>query len=215
MGQSYFVLGTDTHVGKTYIASALVKHFVAQDLKTIGMKPIASGCEVNEKNELINQDVTALVSESNVSADLDLINPYRFAPAIAPHLAADQLGVSIDINKIKHAYEKLSNLAEVVIVEGAGGFLVPLNKTETLADLAVQLNLPIVLVVGIKLGCINHALLTVEAIKSRGLILSGWVANQIDPNMSMFDENVTSLKQRIAAPCLSVVCWMGAAQFDF
>ena len=215
MGQSYFVLGTDTHVGKTYIASALVKHFVAQDLKTIGMKPIASGCEVNEKNELINQDVTALVSESNVSADLDLINPYRFAPAIAPHLAADQLGVSIDINKIKHAYEKLSNLAEVVIVEGAGGFVVPLNKTETLADLAVQLNLPIVLVVGIKLGCINHALLTVEAIKSRGLILSGWVANQIDPNMSMFDENVTSLKQRIAAPCLSVVCWMGAAQFDF
>lgn len=215
MGQSYFVLGTDTHVGKTYIASALVKHFVAQDLKTIGMKPIASGCEVNEKNELINQDVTALVSESNVSADLDLINPYRFAPAIAPHLAADQLGVSIDINKIKHAYEKLSNLAEVVIVEGAGGFLVPLNKTETLADLAVQLNLPIVLVVGIKLGCINHALLTVEAIKSRGLILAGWVANQIDPNMSMFDENVTSLKQRIAAPCLSVVCWMGAAQFDF
>ncbi|MEQ1767794.1 MAG: dethiobiotin synthase, partial [Methylotenera sp.] len=126
MGQSYFVLGTDTHVGKTYIASALVKHFVAQDLKTIGMKPIASGCEVNEKNELINQDVTALVSESNVSADLDLINPYRFAPAIAPHLAAEQLGVSIDINKIKHAYEKLSNLAEVVIVEGAGGFLVPL-----------------------------------------------------------------------------------------
>ncbi|NOU25170.1 MAG: dethiobiotin synthase [Methylotenera sp.] len=215
MGQSYFVLGTDTHVGKTYIASALVKHFVAQDLKTIGMKPIASGCVVNKKNELINQDVTALVSESNVSADLDLINPFRFAPAIAPHLAAEQLGVSIDINKIKHAYEKLSNLAEVVIVEGAGGFLVPLNKTETLADLAVQLNLPIVLVVGIKLGCINHALLTVEAIKSRGLILSGWVANQIDPNMSMFDENVTSLKQRIAAPCLSVVCWMGAAQFDF
>ena len=215
MGQSYFVLGTDTHVGKTYIASALVKHFVAQDLKTIGMKPIASGCEVNEKNELINQDVTALVSESNVSADLDLINPFRFAPAIAPHLAAEQLGVSIDINKIKHAYEKLSNLAEVVIVEGAGGFLVPLNKTETLADLAVQLNLPIVLVVGIKLGCINHALLTVEAIKSRGLILAGWVANQIDPNMSMFDENVTSLKQRIAAPCLSVVCWMGVAQFDF
>lgn len=215
MGQSYFVLGTDTHVGKTYIASALVKHFVAQDLKTIGMKPIASGCVVNKKNELINQDVTALVSESNVSADLDLINPFRFAPAIAPHLAAEQLGVSIDINKIKHAYEKLSNLAEVVIVEGAGGFLVPLNKTETLADLAVQLNLPIVLVVGIKLGCINHALLTVEAIKSRGLILAGWVANQIDPNMSMFDENVTSLKQRIAAPCLSVVCWMGAAQFDF
>ena len=215
MGQSYFVLGTDTHVGKTYIASALVKHFVAQDLKTIGMKPIASGCVVNKKNELINQDVTALVSESNVSADLDLINPFRFAPAIAPHLAAEQLGVSIDINKIKHAYEKLSNLAEVVIVEGAGGFLVPLNKTETLADLAVQLNLPIVLVVGIKLGCINHALLTVEAIKSRGLILAGWVANQIDPNMSMFDENVTSLKQRIAAPCLSVVCWMGVAQFDF
>ncbi|NOS97364.1 MAG: dethiobiotin synthase [Methylotenera sp.] len=220
MRQSYFIIGTDTNVGKTYVASALVQHFVQLGFKAVGMKPIASGCELNEPSELgttgelLNEDVTALINASNVKAPLNIVNPYHFAPAIAPHIAAQQVGVEINLDNIEAAYQQLSTLADVVIVEGAGGFLVPLNQTQTLADLAVQLKLPIILVVGMKLGCINHALLTVEAIKVRGLTLAGWVANQIDPEMPMFAENLASLKQRIVAPCLSVVRWQETAQFD-
>jgi dethiobiotin synthetase len=209
MSQSYFVIGTDTNVGKTYVASALLKYFVDSGLNTVGMKPVASGGELNGQNELINEDVTALINASNVSAPLDLVNPYRFAPAIAPHIAAEKAGVKIELSKIKQAYEQLLSIADVVIVEGAGGFYVPINKTETLADLTVLLNIPIILVVGMRLGCINHALLTVEVIQTRGLKLAGWVANEIEPNFVMFDENLRSIQQRIAAPCLSVVRWQG------
>lgn len=207
--QSFLVIGTDTNVGKTYVAKALIQHFVESGLKTVGMKPVASGCELSERNELINEDVTALVSVSNVSAPLNLINPYRFSPAIAPHIAAEQVNVQIDLGVIQQAYTMLVNMAEVVIVEGAGGFYVPLNNTQTLADLAVLLNLPVILVVGMRLGCINHALLTVEAIQARGLKLAGWIANQVEPSFVMFDENLSSLQQRITAPCLSVVRWQG------
>jgi dethiobiotin synthetase len=212
---SYFIIGTDTNVGKTYVASALVRHFADAGLKTIGMKPIASGCEKNQQGEILNDDVVALSAASNVHASLDLINPYRFVPAIAPHIAAEQVGIDMRLDVITDAYQQLKSLAEVVIVEGAGGFLVPINQQQTLADLAVELDLPIILVVGIKLGCINHALLTVEAIQARGLKLAGWVANEIEPNMPMFKENLTSLQQRLAAPCLSVVRWQGKAILSF
>ena len=213
MSQSYFIIGTDTNVGKTYIASALVKKFVGLGFKTIGMKSVASGCQYNENHELINEDVTALIKVSNVTSTLDVINPYRFIPAIAPHIAAEQAGVSIDLEVIANAYQMLTRLAEVVIVEGAGGMLVPLNATQTLADLVKLLNIPIILVVGMRLGCINHALLTIELIKARGLNLAGWVANEIDPHMSMFEDNLSSLQQRISAPCLGVVRWQGQANF--
>ena len=213
MAQSYFIIGTDTNVGKTYVASQLILHFVAAGFKTVGMKPIASGCTANENGALINDDVLVLNAASNVPAPANLNNPYAFAPAIAPHIAAEFAGVNMQIEVIQQAYAQLSKLADVVIVEGAGGFLVPLNVTQTLADLAVELNIPIILVVGIKLGCINHALLTVEAIQARGLTLAGWVANQIEPDMLMFDENLATLKQRISAPCLSVVAWQKPAQF--
>ncbi|MDD2832681.1 MAG: dethiobiotin synthase [Methylotenera sp.] len=213
MTQSYFIVGTDTNVGKTYVASALIQHFVDAGYRTIGMKPIASGCEQDAHGTLMNEDVLALSAVSNVQAPLDLINSYRFAPAIAPHLAAEQVSVIMEGDIILQAYQKLANLADVVIVEGAGGFLVPINVNETLADVAVKLNIPIILVVGMRLGCINHALLTVEAIKVRGLILAGWVANQTDPDMSMFAENLASLQQRITAPCLSVVPWQKAVRF--
>ena len=213
MSQSYFIIGTDTNVGKTYIASALVKEFVGLGFKTIGMKPVASGCQYNKNHELINEDVTALMKVSNVTSTLDVINPYRFIPAIAPHIAAEQAGVSIDLEVIANAYQMLTRLAEVVIVEGAGGLLVPLNATQTLADLVKLLNIPIILVVGMRLGCINHALLTIELIKARGLTLAGWVANEIDPTMNMFEDNLSSLQQRISAPCLGVVRWQGQANF--
>lgn len=209
MAQSYFIIGTDTNVGKTYVASALVRHFVDAGFKTLGMKPIASGCGLNQQGEFINDDVVALSAASNLHALLDLINPYRFVPAIAPHIAAAQAGVEMHLDVIADAYQQLKSMAEVVIVEGAGGFLVPINQQQTLADLAVKLDLPIILIVGMRLGCINHALLTVEAIQSRGLKLAGWVANEIEPHMPMFEENLTSLQQRISSPCLSVVRWQG------
>jgi dethiobiotin synthetase len=214
---SYFVIGTDTNVGKTYIASALIQHFVKAGLKTVGMKPVASGCTSSQQNgwqgELVNDDVITLSKASNLTATLDLINPYRFAPAIAPHIAAEQAGIVMHSDVVMRAYEQLARMADVVIVEGAGGFFVPINAHETLADTAVKLDIPIILVVGMRLGCINHALLTVEAVKTRGLTLAGWVANQVDPDMPMFAENLTSLQQRIAAPCLSVVRWQENADF--
>jgi dethiobiotin synthetase len=182
------------------------------------MKPIASGCEISQhgiwQGQLVNEDALALHEASNIKPALNFINPYRFSPAIAPHIAAQQAGVQVDISVINSAYQQLAAMADVVVVEGAGGFLVPINAQQTMADLAVTLDLPLVLVVGMRLGCINHALLTVEAIKSRGLKLAGWVANQIEPQMPMFEENLVSLQQRIDAPCLSVVPWQGEAK-DF
>jgi dethiobiotin synthetase len=213
MSQAYFVVGTDTGVGKTLIASALIKHFVSRGLKTVGMKPVASGCD-EVGGHFINSDVTALMQASNVAAPLPLVNPYQFTPAIAPHIAAQQVGVKIDIEVIFAAYQQLSASADVVIVEGAGGFLVPLNQNETLADLAIKLDVPVILVVGMRLGCINHALLTVEAIRARGLQLTGWVANQVDPDMAMFEENLETLRQCIHAPCLSVVRYQQAPKFN-
>jgi len=218
MPQSYFVIGTDTNVGKTYVASALLRHFVSSGKRAVGMKPVASGCELSAQGiwqgQLVNDDVVALYKAGNVPAALELINPYHFEPAIAPHIAAEKAGVEIDVNLIVRSYHALAEMADVVVVEGAGGFFVPVNDQQTLADLAVKLNLQITLVVGMRLGCINHALLTVEAIKARGLKLAGWVANQVDPDMSMFDENLASLKQRIEAPCLSVVGWQEEAGFS-
>ncbi len=213
MAQSYFVIGTDTNVGKTYVASALITHFANAGFNTIGMKPVASGCKLMSEGswqgKLVNDDVIALSKASNVKASLDLINPYRFGPAIAPHIAAEQAGVETDLAVIIKSYHALTAIADVVIVEGAGGFFVPINAQQTLADLVLKLNISIVLVVGMRLGCINHALLTVAAIQSYGLILAGWVANQIDPNMENFAENVHALQERISAPCLSIVNWRG------
>lgn len=209
--QSYFVMGTDTEVGKTYVASQIIRKFVADGVKTIGMKPVASGCELNAQAQWVNEDVLSLTNASNVSAPIDLINPYRFIPAIAPHLAAQAANVALDLDKIVASYQALAQRAQIVIVEAAGGFLVPINATQTMADLACQLNLPIILVVGMRLGCINHALLTVEAIKARGLTLAGWVANEIDPSMERFDENLQSLMTRIDAPLLMKTPWVEKA----
>lgn len=205
----YFVTGTDTDVGKTLIASALVAYFAKQGLRSVGMKPIAAGGEYVD-GDWHNHDVAQLQAASNVDAPLDWMNPYRFEPPIAPHIAAAQSGVTIEIPKLKQCYQDLATIAEVVIVEGAGGFYVPINPTETLADLAVALQLPVILVVGMRLGCINHALLSVAAIASRGLPLAGWVANQLHPDMPMFAENLASLQQRISAPLLGVVPWQAA-----
>jgi dethiobiotin synthetase len=198
---SYFITGTDTNVGKTLIACALLHGFAAQSKRVVGMKPISAGCGDGG----IHEDVRQLRAASNVLASLGQVNPYCFVPAVAPHLAAQFAGVNINFERIVTSFSELAEQADVVVVEGAGGFLVPLNDREDSADLAAQLGSPIILVVGMRLGCLNHALLTAQAIAARGLVLAGWVANCVDENMVMLDENITALRHRIAAPMLGVV----------
>jgi dethiobiotin synthetase len=192
MKQAFFITGTDTGVGKTYVACKLIQQYVAQGYKVVGMKPVAAG-EDFVNGEWVNDDVLKLEAVSNVKAPRALTNPYSFKQAIAPHIAAELAGVEIDLDKIKRAFDELSQLADIVIVEGAGGFLVPINHQKTLANLAVICNIPLILVVGIKLGCINHTLLTIEAIKARNCEFYGWVANLIDPQMQHFDDNVLTI----------------------
>lgn len=212
---AYFITGTDTDVGKTYIATALVQHFCEQGLQAVGMKPVAAGAEL-VNGRLLNSDVIELIKASNVDADLALINPYVFAQAIAPHIAAEQAGITVSLDNIQQSFNALQAKADVVVVEGAGGFRVPINRQETMADLAIKLNLPIVLVVGVRLGCINHALMTAGSIRAAGLNLVGWVANRIDPNMPAIEENIATLKAMLKAPFIADVAWGEEPQFiDF
>ena len=198
---NYFITGTDTGVGKTLVSCALLYGFAAQGKRVVGMKPVAAGCADDNQHE----DVTQLRAASNVLASKGQINPYCFTQVVAPHLAAQFVGINISFARILESFSELNAQADVVVVEGAGGFRVPLNAGQDSADLAEQLALPVVLVVGMRLGCLNHALLTVEAVAARGLTLAGWVANVLDANMSMLNENIAALRQRIEAPLLGVV----------
>ena len=203
-GKGYFITGTDTGVGKTLICCALLHRFAAAGKTVIGMKPVACGA-ARRAAGLINDDVAALRAASNVDAPLALVNPYCFGPPIAPHLAAEQAGVVIELQIILDSYRDLSATADIVIVEGVGGFRVPLNRGEDTADLALRLGLPVILVVGIRLGCLNHALLTAHAIRGHGLTLAGWIANRIDPAMAAAGRNVAALAERLPAPLLGDV----------
>ncbi len=196
----FFVTGTDTGIGKTYVSCLLLQVLAARYQSVVGMKPIAAGGEHGQW-----QDVERLYAAGNVAVSQDDRNPYALQAPIAPHIAAGQEGVAIEIARIRQCYDRLTNSADVVVVEGVGGFLVPINADETTADLARALSLPVILVVGMRLGCINHALLTVQAIKHAGLHLAGWVANCIDPGMLMLEENIAALQQRIDAPLLGKV----------
>ncbi len=198
---AWFITGTDTEVGKTFVSCALLHALKAQGINAIGMKPIAAGTDANG----LNDDVEQLIAASPLSAPRELINPYLFAPAIAPHIAAAEEGRSIEIGHILSAFQKLREQSEAVLVEGVGGFCVPLDAQYDTADLAEQLGLPVILIVGMRLGCINHALLTEQAIAARGLKLAGWIANHIDPKMSRFEENLAALEARIKAPLLGIV----------
>ncbi|MFW5431649.1 MAG: dethiobiotin synthase [Methylophilaceae bacterium] len=210
MKKALFITGTDTDVGKTHVACQMIEQYIAEGLAVIGMKPVAAGCELVD-GEWVNEDVQKLTAASNVEAPQELINPYCFNEYIAPHLAAEKAGVTIRIEKIEQAYNQLTTMADVVIVEGAGGFLVPLNSNDSLADLAEALAIPVVLVVGMKLGCINHSLLTVEAIKARGLTLHGWVANQIDPEMTLLEENVQTISDQLKLAPMFESKWSGSS----
>ena len=202
---SYFITGTDTEVGKTFATCALLHAARAQGRRALAMKPVAAGTDAEGRNE----DVEKLIAASSFAAPRELINPYCFAEPIAPHIAASREGRRIDKHVILDAYRQLAAQADFVAVEGVGGFRVPLGEGFDTADLAQALGLPVVLVVGLRLGCLNHALLTAEAIEKRGLVLAGWIANGIDPAMPYRDENIAALRQRLAAPLLGVLPWLG------
>ena len=207
MTQGYFITGTDTGTGKTRVSVALLRQLSRSGYKVAGMKPVASGCEMTADG-LRNDDAIQLINNSSVDLDYPIVNPYAFLPPVAPHLAARQSGVSIDKNVILTACQAISHQVDAVIVEGVGGWLVPINATETMADVARCLSLPVILVVGIRLGCLNHALLTVAAIKQSGLPLAGWVANRIDEQCLLIAENIDCLQQSIQAPMLADIPWM-------
>ena len=201
MARGYFVTGTDTDVGKTTFAVALIHALRQRGLKVAAMKPVAAGGDLVD-GRCLNADVLALSQAADVQADLSIINPYAFAPAIAPHIAAAQMQVEINFEKIVSAYAALAAQADVVVVEGAGGLCVPLNAQNNIADLVAALNLPIILVVGMRLGCLNHALLTAEVMADRGLKWAGWVANILDPDMPALEENIATLNRGLLSPNL-------------
>ena len=201
---SYFVTGTDTGVGKTLVSAALLHALAREHRRVVGMKAVAAGGSLID-GVFANEDALALRAASSCRVPAELDNPVCLREPVSPHLAARLDGVQIDIAHIVSCHRQLLVLADAVVVEGAGGFLVPLSDSLTGADLAVALALPVVLVVGLRLGCLNHALLTAEAIAARGLTLVGWVANHIDPTMLAQAENIAFLTQRLAAPLLGVV----------
>jgi dethiobiotin synthetase len=202
----FFITGTDTGVGKTLVACALLHALARAGLRAVGMKPVAAGARL-EHGRLVNDDVNALKAAGNVVAPDDLVNPYCFEPPVAPHIAAAATGVPIDLQRLRNAYPGLAALADCVVVEGAGGFRVPLGADFDTADLAAHLDLPVLLVVGMRLGCINHALLTAAAVRAAGLPLAGWIANHIEPDMRFADENVRTLQDRLRAPLLARIAY--------
>lgn len=214
MSQAYFIAGTDTDVGKTTIAAGLLHAARLQGLSTLAAKPVASGCAVTSKG-LRNADALALIDQSTVQLPYERVNPFAFEPAIAPHLAAREAGVALALPALLKAMQGiLAEGADFTLIEGAGGWRVPLSDHANLSDLAIALKLPVILVVGVRLGCINHALLSAEAIARDGLQLAGWVANVIEPRTSRLEENLASLAERLPAPCLGRVPKLKQASAD-
>jgi dethiobiotin synthetase len=201
-----FITGTDTGVGKTVVAVALTRALIAEGHRVAVMKPVASGSEVHPAEGLRNEDALALIAAANVPAPYDLVNPYCFEPAISPHIAAEDVGITVDTAIIRRNFDTLAAAADLVIVEGAGGWLAPISRTASIKDIATVLGLPVLLVVGIRLGCINHARLTKLAIEElHGAKLAGWVANTIDPAMPRQKENLETLTRHLGAPPLASI----------
>lgn len=198
---SLFITGTDTGVGKTRVAVALVHGLRNTGLRVGVMKPVAAG------GEQTNEDAVALIEACGRDLDYRLVNPYLFPQPVAPHLAAEDAEVDIEIGRIRDCHARIAANSDVVVVEGAGGWLVPAGGALSMADIAVQLETSVVLVVGMRLGCLNHALLTAEAVRTHGVPLVGWVANRIDPDMALVDRNEATLAQRLRAPLLGCIAY--------
>jgi len=207
MATGYFIAGTDTECGKTEVTLGLMQLLQSTGRRVAGMKPVASGAQPTSDG-LRNDDALRIQAQCSRSTAYSLVNPYAFEPPIAPHLAARHAGVEIEFGVIGRTLEVLAADADLVVVEGVGGWRVPLGKEGDLSNMARDLGLPVVLVVGVRLGCINHALLTADAIVTSGVPLAGWVANLIDPAMLALEDNLSTLEERLPAPKLGVVPWL-------
>lgn len=202
--KGFFITGTDTGVGKTLVAVALTRALVARGLRTAVMKPVAAGA-IQTDAGMRNDDALELLDVSNVKAPYEDVNPWLLTTPASPHLAARHDGVTIEIDKIVTAYRRLAAASDLVMVEGAGGWLAPISSVSTMADIAEELALPVIFVVGMRLGCLNHALLTREAIRSFGLPFAGWIANKMHAEMALAHANIDSLANRFGVPPLGIV----------
>ncbi|MCP5429126.1 MAG: dethiobiotin synthase [Chromatiaceae bacterium] len=211
MNRGVFVTGTDTGCGKTHTSMALIHALRDQGLRVAGFKPVAAGADWHD-GELRNDDASALLAASGLDLPYAAVNPYCFAPAIAPHLAAAEAQVTISFGSILAAFEKVRAASDFVVVEGAGGWRVPLGPGFDIQGLALALGLPVILVVGLRLGCLNHALLSEQAIKASGAALLGWVGSQVEPGMPRLQENIATLEVELSAPCLGVLLHRDTAE---
>jgi dethiobiotin synthetase len=204
-----FVTGTDTDCGKTLVTLGLMRGLQQRGLTVNGFKPVAAGCEMLS-GRLVNPDAWQILRQSSAADSLSYaeVNPYLFQPAIAPHIAAREDGKSIDLAVVENAYCKLQEMADLTVVEGAGGWLVPLDQQHAVSDIARRLKLPVILVVGIRLGCINHARLSLNAIHQSGCRIAGWIGSQTDANMLRLDENIATLRDYLDVPCLGIVPYL-------
>ncbi|QEP42704.1 dethiobiotin synthase [Ectothiorhodospiraceae bacterium BW-2] len=203
MSRALFITGTDTDVGKTWVSCGVMVAARASFKSIAAMKPIASGCQRSESG-LQNRDAQQLQRLTTPPLRYEQINPYAFEPAIAPHIAAAAAGVEIDLTLLQRHYQQRLQSHQLTIIEGAGGWLVPLNRHHTVADMAQQWQLPVILVVGLRLGCLNHALLTATAISASGCPFLGWIGNPIEPNMAAMAANIETLMQWLPSPCLGI-----------
>lgn len=203
--QGYFITGTDTEVGKTFVTVSMLRQLAYRRYRVIGFKPVASGSEHHPQG-LRNSDALALQSASNIELHYQQVNPYAFAPPIAPHIAAEQASQTIELTTLHRHYAEFSrHKPDFVLTEGAGGWRLPLGQGKYLSDFAKAEQMEVILVVGMRLGCLNHALLTVEAIAADGLKLAGWVANQVELDMANIEGNLDSLTKRLTAPFLGYI----------
>ncbi len=212
MEKAYFITGTDTNVGKTWATIALMRYFKNQGKSVVGMKPVASGCFMQD-GQLKNEDALLIQKHASLPVDYGLVNPYAYGQPVSPHIAGIKNPVKLDL--LLSAFNHLATLAEVVIVEGAGGWYCPLNEREAISDLAQCLAVPVILVVAIRLGCINHARLTYQAMKCSGVSCAGWIAVGTDPAMLCGDQNIVTLKGLLDMPLLGVLPYQEVADFEF
>ena len=209
VNRGVFITGTDTGVGKTVVAAALIKSLVRQGLRVAVMKPVAAGAYMTASGPR-NADALALAQAANVAAPYEQVNPYCFAAPIAPHIAARDASVVVDIELLRQRFDELARDADCVVVEGAGGWLTPISDCASMADVAAALALPVVLVVGLKLGCLNHAFLTAGALAARGVSLAGWIGNSIDPAFERAADNIGELEKRLQ-PAAAIVPYASQA----
>ena len=208
MAKTYFITGTDTDAGKTVVSCGLLEAARQKQLQTIALKPVSAGCDSTPEG-LRNGDAMELMKAMTLELPYAQVNPVAFEPPIAPHIAAEEEGRRTTVNRLAGICRgALMRKHDLSLIEGAGGWRVPLNNREMLSGLALTMNTPVILVVGMKLGCLNHALLSAEAIVRDGAKLAGWVANQIDPDMNHYEENIQTLKDSLPVPCLGVVPWL-------